>query len=80
MALDEGDMIYFFSDGYVDQFGGPKGKKLKYSTLKKILVEIAPLSMDEQVEELEKRFEKWKGSLEQLDDVCIIGVRITPLA
>ena len=75
IQLADGDIIYFFSDGYVDQFGGPKGKKLKYSALRGFLLEIKDLSMDEQVKFLEDRFEDWKGGLEQLDDVCVIGVR-----
>lgn len=75
VKLSSGDIVYFFPDGYVDQFGGPKGKKLKYKSLKNIILEIRNLPMDEQETELEKRFSSWKGELEQLDDVCIIGVK-----
>ncbi len=74
--LKKGDMIYIFSDGFADQFGGPKGKKLKYKPFKNILIENADKSMEEQENELNTFFEKWKGNLEQIDDVCIIGVRI----
>jgi serine phosphatase RsbU (regulator of sigma subunit) len=75
VKLAEGDVIYFFSDGYVDQFGGPRGKKFKYKTLKKLLAEIHEKSMEEQLEILETQFDDWKGNLEQLDDVCIIGIK-----
>ncbi|OIQ25833.1 MAG: hypothetical protein BM555_06585 [Crocinitomix sp. MedPE-SWsnd] len=74
--LQKGDVIYLFSDGYADQFGGEKGKKLKASNFKKYLKTISHLSMREQSTELDKAFENWKGSLEQLDDVCVIGVRV----
>jgi len=73
--LAQDDVIYFFSDGYVDQFGGPKGKKFKYKTLKKLLFEIYENPMKEQLHILEEQFDDWKGSLEQLDDVCIIGIK-----
>lgn len=75
LQLEEGDVIYFFSDGYSDQFGGEKGKKFKYKTLKKLLVEIHQLSVDEQEDILLKKFLEWKGDFEQVDDVCLIGVR-----
>ncbi|MDF1672498.1 MAG: SpoIIE family protein phosphatase [Vicingaceae bacterium] len=74
--LQKDDMIYVFSDGYPDQFGGPKGKKLKYSVFKKLLVENSHSSVETQKDFLDKYFEDWRGKLEQLDDVCVIGVRI----
>ena len=70
------DAIYIFSDGYADQFGGEKGKKFKSSSLKKLLLSIHKLPLDKQLEELEKNFDDWKGSFEQLDDVCLIGFKI----
>jgi serine phosphatase RsbU (regulator of sigma subunit) len=76
IVLEKGDTIYVFTDGYQDQFGGEKGKKLKSIALKNILVSLYHLPMDEQKEQLEIEFNKWKGGLEQIDDVCIIGVRI----
>jgi ribosomal protein L9 len=69
-------MIYIFSDGYADQFGGPKGKKLKYKPFKELLIKNSKASMEEQEKQLDNLFENWKGELEQLDDVCVIGVRI----
>ena len=74
--LNKGDSFYIFSDGYADQFGGEKGKKFKTGNLKKLLLSVQELSMSEQKKKIDQEFEKWKGNLEQLDDVCIIGVRI----
>lgn len=74
--LQKGDMLYLFSDGYADQFGGPQGKKFKYRQLKELLVEISSLPGKEQQERLEKTFAGWKGNLEQVDDVLAIGICI----
>ncbi len=74
--LNEGDMLYLFTDGYADQFGGPKRKKFKYKPLKDMLLEIHKRPSEEQHAILEQRFNEWRGELEQIDDVCIIGVRI----
>jgi len=74
--LKKGDLIYSFTDGYADQFGGVKGKKFKYSNLKKLLLSISSKELDIQKEILNTEFENWKGDLEQIDDVCIIGVRV----
>lgn len=72
----EGDVLYLFTDGYADQFGGPRGKKYMYKPFKKTLLRISQLPMDEQKEELHTIFESWKKDIEQVDDVCIIGVRL----
>lgn len=74
--LQKNDTAYLFTDGYADQFGGPKGKKFKYSQLEKLLLSIQDKTMAEQKEILHETIEKWKGSLEQVDDICIIGIRI----
>lgn len=76
IQLIPGDAIYLFSDGFADQFGGEKGKKLKYSTFKTLLLENFEASMEEQKLILDKAFHDWKGSLEQIDDVCVMGVKI----
>jgi serine phosphatase RsbU (regulator of sigma subunit)/Flp pilus assembly protein TadD len=76
LQLHRNDLIYLFSDGYADQFGGAKGKKFKYKQLKDILEESKTLSMQEQAAVLSDRFESWKGVLEQVDDVLIIGIRV----
>jgi serine phosphatase RsbU (regulator of sigma subunit) len=76
LQMNSKDIIYIFTDGYADQFGGPKGKKFKYKQLKELLVANASKPMEEQKEILLKAFNNWKGNLEQIDDVCIIGVRL----
>jgi tetratricopeptide (TPR) repeat protein len=76
IALNAGDTIYIFSDGYADQFGGPKGKKFKYSEFKNLLLEIQEKPMEEQQQILDTTIEKWRGDVEQVDDICIIGVRV----
>lgn len=77
IALEKGDAVYLFSDGYADQFGGPSGKKFKYSQLKSLL-QINPngMSMKEREKMLKETFTEWRSTYEQLDDVCVLGVRI----
>jgi serine phosphatase RsbU (regulator of sigma subunit) len=74
--LEVGDSLYIFSDGYVDQFGGEKGKKFKAKAFRSLLLSIQDKTMDEQKKIINEAFETWKGELEQIDDVCVIGVRI----
>jgi len=74
--LEKGDSIYIFSDGYVDQFGGEKGKKFKSKAFRTLLLSIQDKSMEEQKIVIDETFETWKDDLEQVDDVCVIGVRI----
>lgn len=74
--LQKGDVINALTDGFPDQFGGEKGKKYMIKNLKELLLQIAPLPMLEQEQTLAMEFDKWKGANEQVDDVCIIGVRI----
>ncbi len=76
IKVETGDVLYLFSDGYIDQFGGESGKKLKSKPFKELLLSIHALSMNTQKEKLAEAFEKWKGNLEQIDDVCVIGVKI----
>lgn len=73
--LQDGDCIYLYTDGYVDQFGGGKMKKFKSRTFKTMLAGIASKPMDEQFRHIEKTFDDWKGELEQIDDVCVFAVR-----
>jgi serine phosphatase RsbU (regulator of sigma subunit) len=73
--LIKGDVVYTLTDGFPDQFGGPKGKKFMYKQLKKSLVKMADLSMSKQKDILNETFKDWKGNLEQVDDVCIIGIK-----
>ena len=74
--LLKGDTIYIFSDGYVDQFGGGKSKKFKINAFRDLLISIQGQSMQKQKELIDAAFEKWKENIEQVDDVCVIGVRI----
>jgi serine phosphatase RsbU (regulator of sigma subunit)/TPR repeat protein len=76
IQLNKGERIYFSTDGFADQFGGPKGKKLKNKELEKLLLETHRLPLDEQKKELELFFEKWKSNLEQVDDVTLMGIEI----
>lgn len=75
--LTKGDRIYIFSDGYADQFGGEKGKKMKLKPFKDVLVNQINLPMNDQREKLYDIFTSWRGDFEQVDDVTVIGVRIT---
>ncbi len=72
----KGDVFYLFTDGFADQFGGPAGKKYKYSTFKEYLTRICAKPMTQQPDLLHSEFESWHGQLEQIDDVCILGIRI----
>jgi serine phosphatase RsbU (regulator of sigma subunit) len=76
VSIEKGDIFYFFSDGFEDQFGGPEGKKFKARRFKELLAGISGLPMDEQKEIIEKSFTEWKGDLNQVDDIVVVGVRI----
>ncbi|MCE3228128.1 MAG: protein serine/threonine phosphatase [Bacteroidetes bacterium] len=76
IKVEKGDRIFMFTDGFADQFGGLKGKKFKYKQLQQILVESMNSSIDQQKEILDKKFSDWKGDLEQVDDVCVIGIQL----
>lgn len=81
IELNKGDMLYLFTDGYIDQFGGESdkkigGKKFKAKRFKELLRSIAHLDLKAQGTRIDNVFEEWKGDLEQLDDVCVIGVRV----
>ncbi|HET6243044.1 MAG TPA: tetratricopeptide repeat protein [Bacteroidia bacterium] len=76
IELQKGDCFYIFTDGYVDQFGGEKNKKYKSSRLKELLLSICHLPMEEQKSILDSTIENWKGHFEQIDDICMIGVRV----
>ena len=76
LEVAAGDIIYLYTDGFADQFGGPKGKKFKYKSLNNLLLSHSKQSMDKQREDLSLNFNEWKGNLEQVDDVCVIGIKL----
>ncbi|MGZ4099643.1 MAG: PP2C family protein-serine/threonine phosphatase, partial [Bacteroidia bacterium] len=76
ILLQKGERVYISTDGFADQFGGPKGKKLKNKELEKLLLETHSLSLVEQKARLESFFDSWKSNLEQVDDVTLIGIEI----
>ncbi len=77
IKLVVGDSIYLFSDGYIDQFGGLKGKKYMKGKMKKFVISLQNQSMQEQLVSFEKEFNSWKGNRDQIDDVCVMGVKVT---
>jgi sigma-B regulation protein RsbU (phosphoserine phosphatase) len=74
--LERGDAVYLFTDGYADQFGGPNGKKFKYKQFQELLIGVQHKNMQEQKQILDAEFKNWKGNLEQIDDILVIGIRI----
>lgn len=76
LELQKGDLIYTLTDGYSDQFGGPDGKKFKYKALQETLLAISAQPLSAQQNILDQKLESWRGSLEQVDDVLIIGIRV----
>lgn len=76
IKVNKGDVVYLFTDGYADQFGGPKGKKFKYKQFEEILLNNSPLPMKEQLIKLSNCFTEWRGTHEQIDDVLVMGFRI----
>lgn len=77
IEVQKDDMVYIFSDGYADQFGGAKGKKLMYKKFRQVLIENAALNTYEQQAHLNNYIENWKDKLEQVDDILVIGLRIS---
>jgi serine phosphatase RsbU (regulator of sigma subunit) len=76
IELKKGDTLYLLTDGFADQFGGIKGKKFKHKNLIEKIGNIHGQNLTEQHSELKNTFLNWKGDLEQVDDVCIIGIRV----
>ena len=70
------DFVYIFSDGYADQFGGPKGKKFMYKRFRDYLLTLNGKNMSGQKQFLDDTLEQWKGPLEQIDDILVIGIHI----
>lgn len=76
LDVQPGDCIYVYSDGYADQFGGAFGKKMKTAVMRQKVLEYSRLPMTEQKRQLEKFLKEWQGRHEQVDDICVIGIRI----
>jgi len=74
--IQKGDQVYTLTDGFQDQFGGPKGKKFMVKKMREYVLSISHLSMEEQHKQIKEVFTNWKGDVEQVDDVCVIGVKI----
>ena len=76
IALREGDRLFLGSDGFADQFGGPQGRKLKTAGLREMLARVTGHNLCRQGRTLENGFLEWKGGLDQLDDVTLVGVQV----
>ncbi len=75
LSVSEGDCAYLFSDGFGDQFGGPRNKRYSTKRMKAYFNEIRNLSTEEQLQNIDNEFETWKGNEEQMDDICVIGIK-----
>ena len=69
-------MVYMFTDGYADQFGGGQGKKFKYKQMLELLKSVSTRTVREQHDILNSTLEKWKGDIEQLDDILVVGIKV----
>mgnify|MGYP001186706258 CR=1 FL=1 len=76
IKLNNGDSVYVFSDGFQDQFGGEKGKKYMRGKMRKFVVSLANENMEKQKKSFAKEFDHWKRDFDQVDDICIIGVKV----
>jgi serine phosphatase RsbU (regulator of sigma subunit) len=76
VPFENGDMLYLFSDGFSDQFGGPEGRKFLSINFKNLVLSICDLPIDKQIEKLDMKFNTWKGSLDQIDDVTVMGIKL----
>ncbi|HJX70884.1 MAG TPA: SpoIIE family protein phosphatase, partial [Bacteroidales bacterium] len=77
IEIRENDCIYFFTDGYSDQFGGHEGKKFKTGNFKDLVISIQSKSIDEQRDIIERTIEQWRGEFEQIDDMLVVGRKFT---
>ena len=74
--MEKGDVVYLFSDGFADQFGGERGKKYMTGKFKKFLLSISEMSIEQQEYLVKVEFTNWMGDNDQIDDVCVMGVRV----
>lgn len=75
-TVNKGDGIYIFTDGFADQFGGERGKKYKYKPFKQLVLDNFQLSSAQQKDAITSAFSEWKGSYDQIDDVCVVGLKL----
>lgn len=75
-SFENGEMIYMFTDGYVDQLGGTEKKTFRSCNFKKVLTEICTLPLDKQSQLLETRFNEWRGDMDQIDDILVVGIKL----
>jgi len=76
IELEPGDLVYAFSDGFMDQFGGPKGKKFMKKNFKKLFLECMGLNMQSQGDTMNQRIQEWMGEREQIDDILVVGIQV----
>ena len=76
LNVRDGDLIYMFTDGFPDQFGGPKGKKFMYKPFKKLLLSISQKPMKKQHDILSETLDEWMGDISQVDDICVMGLKL----
>lgn len=76
IQLETGDSVYIFSDGYADQFGGPKNKKFMYKQLREVIMSVQDKPIKEQGEILERTLTEWQGDEDQIDDILVMGVQV----
>ena len=74
--VEKGDSIYLTTDGYLDQFGGEKNRKFKTSNFRKLITDLSSKNIAEQQKIVEQTFLDWKGNNDQIDDICVIGIKI----
>ena len=76
LISDKAELLFLFTDGYADQFGGERGKKFKYKPFQEMLFSIIDLPPQEQHKILDEKIDAWRGDLEQNDDICVIGIKL----
>ena len=76
IEIEKGDLLYIFTDGFADQFGGPNTKKFKYSAFKEMFEKVSHIPIEQQREAINTILEDWMGAREQIDDICVIGIQV----
>jgi hypothetical protein len=76
VEIKKNDTVYIYTDGYIDQFGGPHFRKLMHTPLKKLIMEIQGQELEDQNNAIQMYFDNWRGEGKQVDDVCVVGIRV----